>query len=202
MDLFRLSKANREKLKRIEKLSAMGKMPAKYAKRKLKGKIGYGIFLKPNASPIKKGEIIGPYEGEVRLEPQNSEGNGDYAFDLIDDLRLTKEEQKKFDPKNRFSPKRLYALKVDALKKGSFVRFVNHSDKPNVEAQLVFDEKKYKIVYLAKKTIFPKEQLLVSYEDGEEGCYWDVLGIEPYPMTAKTFQLDEKLRLVEKPSKP
>jgi len=53
------------------------------------------------------------------------------------------------------------------------------------------------VIYFAKKKIWPGEQLLVSYEDGEEQTYWGVMGIKPYPLTPKTFQLSESLRLIK-----
>ena len=197
LDLYSLTKKNLNDIRLVEEEKREWNMPSHFVRKKLKGNIGYGIFLHVDADPLVKGQIIGPYEGDVTLEPQNNEeGNGDYAFDLVNDLRLTKEEQARYDPKRRYHHNRLYSLKLDALKKGNFTRFINHSDEPNVEAHLVFIRPRYQIIYMAKKKIHPGEQLLVSYEDGEEGCYWGVLGIEPVPMTPRTFRLDSALRLV------
>lgn len=170
-------------------------LPKYLVRKKLKGKLGYGIFLHPAAKPILKGQVIAPYAGEVSVVPQNQMDGADYAFDPVTDLLLTKEEQKRFDPKNRYHPKRLYALKLDAAKKGNFTRFINHSAAPNVVAYLVSTRSNpYEIVYFAKKTIQPGEQLLVCYED-EEKSYWGALGIKPFPMTPRTFRLDPSLKV-------
>jgi SET domain-containing protein len=171
-------------------------LPSYLVRKKLKGNIGYGIFLRPDAKPILKGEIIAPYAGEVSLTPQNESDDDAYAFDALDNMHLTKEEQKLFDKKNRYHPRRLYALKIDGFKKGNFTRFVNHSEKPNVVADALTIPKNHfnlspmpiEIVYIAKKTIRPGEQLLVCYED-EEKSYWSALNIKPFPMTPQTFKI-------------
>jgi hypothetical protein len=66
--------------------------------KKLQGKLGHGIFLHPEASPILKGSPIAPYSGEVILCPQNIGNDSDYTFSLISDLHLSRQEQKKWDP--------------------------------------------------------------------------------------------------------
>jgi hypothetical protein len=178
-------------------------LPSHLVLKKLKGKLGHGIFLHPKAKPILKGEAIAPYSGEVYLAPQNGEGGSDYAFALLSDLRLTKEEQRKADPKNSYHPRRLYSLDLDADKKGNFTRFINHSSQPNVEAHLLripanslgLEPSPFEMIYIAKKTIRPGEQLLVCYE-GEDKSYWGALKIKPFPMTAKTFRLNSTLQIV------
>lgn len=169
-------------------------LPSYLVRKKLKGKLGYGIFLRPDAKPILKGDIIAPYAGEVSLTPQNESDDDAYAFDALDNMHLTKDEQKIFDKKNRYHPRRLYALKIDGFKKGNFTRFVNHSEKPNVVADaLTIPKNRFnlspmpiEIVYIAKKTIRPGEQLLVCYED-EEKSYWSALNIKPFPLTPQTY---------------
>lgn len=172
--------------------------------KKLSDKLGYGIFLHPDAEPILKGQVIGCYSGEVSLVPQNLDCDGSYAFTPIENIHLTKNEQALYDKKRRFHPRRLYSLMVDAIKKGNFIRFINHSDKPNIIADLLaipknpygLDPTPIEVVYIAKKTIRPGEQLLVSYEDGEQ-CYWKPLNITPFPMTAKTFRLNASLEIIQ-----
>lgn len=196
LDLHRLSKESLKEVDLVLQEIEKDTLPKKYVLRKLKGNIGQGIFLHLDAKPIEKGQIIAPYTGHVSLQAQVDAEDGDYTFDLVTDLRLKKEEQKKFDPKNCFAPRRLYDLKLDAKKIGNFTRYINHSSKPNVEAVLVyFKDSGYQIVYRAKSKINPREQLLVSYE-GDEDSYWGPLGITPFPMTAKTFQLDDSLKIV------
>jgi Proteins containing SET domain len=173
--------------------------------KKLKGKLGYGVFLHPEAKAILKGTLIAPYSGEVILCPQNGESNSDYIFALISDLLLTKEEQLKWDPTRRYHPRRLYSVDLDAHKKGNFTRFINHSETPNIEAQFVkipsnsegLSPAPFELIYVAKKTIYPGEQLLVCYE-GEDKSYWGALKIKPFPMTPKTFLLNSSCKIVNR----
>ena len=196
LDLHTLTEKNLKELDEVLKEIERDTLPKKYVLRKLKGKIGQGIFLHVDAKPILKGQVIGLYTGKVSLQAQMDAADGDYTFDIVTDLHLTKDEQERFDPRNRFAPRRLYDLKLDALKIGNFTRFINHSNKPNIEAVLVhFKDTGFQIIYMAKTKINPGEQLLVSYE-GEEDSYWGLLGIKPFPMTAKTFYLNDSLRLI------
>ena len=65
---------------------------------------------------------------------------------------------------------------IDATRWGNSARFINHSEKPNVNAELLrIPSNSYdltpsllEIVYVANKTIQPGEQLLVCYEDEEK----------------------------------
>jgi hypothetical protein len=175
--------------------------------KKLPYNLGSGIFLHPEANPILKGSVIAPYAGEVSIVPQNDpEDDGDYVFAPLSDILLTKEEQIYFDKKCKYHPRRLYSLKLDAFKQGNFTRFINHSEKPNIVAELVSISSKnpygltpspMEVVYIAKKTIHPGEQLLISYE-GEDKSYWGACNIKPFPMTPKTFQLDTSLEIKKK----
>lgn len=183
-------------------------LPSYLCIKKLKGKLGYGIFLNPKANPILKGEPVGPYSGKVILCPQNMESDSDYIFTLISDLHLTKEEQQKWDPTRRYHPRRLYSVDLDAKKKGNFTRFINHSKRPNIEAQFIripsnsagLAPAPFELIYVAKKTIHPGEQLLVCYE-GDDKSYWGALKIKPFPMTPKTFMLNGSCELVTRAQK-
>lgn len=171
--------------------------------KKLKKGLGHGLFLHPKTKPILKGELIAPYSGEVFLFPQNDEDDTDYAFALISDLHLTRQEQLVWDPNHRYHPRRLYSIDLDARKKGNFTRFINHSNQPNIEAKFVRIPRNslglapapFELLYVAKKTIRPGEQLLISYEP-EEKNYWGVTNIKPFPMTPKTFKLTPSLQVV------
>lgn len=183
-------------------------VPKRLIVRKLVGKLGFGVFLHPGAKPIQRGEAIAPYSGDVYIAQQNHGEGSDYAFALISDLKLSRDEQRRFDPKNPYHPRRLYSIDLDAAKQGNFTRFINHSEKPNVEAHLLRIPRNsegvapspFEIVYIAKKMIHPGEQLLVCYE-GEDKSYWGALKIKPYPMTPRTFQLNTSLKLISKPFK-
>lgn len=186
----------------VRDIEASG-LPKRFILKRLPGKLGRGIFLHPLAQKIVKGTVIAPYAGELSIVPQNVEDNGDYAFAPVENFYLNREEQRVWDPKRRFHPRRIYALKLDALKRGNFTRFINHSSRPNVEAmtfaiprnRLGLTPAPVEIVYLAKRDIEPGQQLLTCY-DGADGSYWGVMGIEPFAMTPKTFQLSPAFRLL------
>lgn len=179
-------------------------LPKHLVRKKLPKGLGYGIFLHPKAQPILKGEIIASYAGEACFIPQNLTDDALYAFEPLCDVVLTKEQQKRYDSKRPFHPRRLYAFQVDALKKGNFTRFINHSSKPNVVADFFRIPKNsyglapspLEIVYLAKKTIRPGEQLLVDYDGDGQDTYWSALNIKPLPITPTTFRLDQSLKLI------
>ncbi|HSX37950.1 MAG TPA: SET domain-containing protein [Chlamydiales bacterium] len=159
--------------------------------------LGYGIFLHPEAKPILKGEAIAPYSGTVFLCPKNAESDSDYTFSLISEFYLTKKEQLDWDSGRRYHPRRLYSIDLDAEKKGNFTRFINHSERPNVEARMLkipenslqLAPSPFEIIYFAKKIIHPGQQLLVCYEPDDKG-YWGTSTIKPFPMTPGTFQLN------------
>jgi len=182
-------------------------LPKHLVIKKLKGNLGRGIFLHPEAKPIQKGAAIAPYSGTVFVFPQNQDDSAEYTFSLISDLHLTRKEQLVWDPHRRYHPRRLYSIDLDAQKKGNFTRFVNHSKNPNVEAVLVripansigVMSVSFELIYIAKKVIWPGEQLLVCYE-GEDNSYWGALNIKPFPMTPKTFQLNSFLKIATKVS--
>jgi SET domain-containing protein len=161
--------------------------------------LGKGIFLSPSAAPIKKGSVIASYAGEVSVIAQNRPDDGSYAFTPVEDMLLSKDEQKQFDKGSSYSPKRLYSFKVDGLKNGNFTRYINHSEKPNVIAYTLsvpsnahgLSPSPIEVIYFARKTIHPGEQLLVSYEDGDK-CYWGGQSVKPFAMTPKTFRLSAK----------
>ncbi len=196
MDVLKIGKKNLQELAKICLEIQEKGLPDYLVCKKLPKNLGFGIFLHPKAKPIQKGQIIGPYSGKVALLPQNAPGDSSYAFAPIVDIVLSKKEQKLFDKESQYRPNRLYALDVDAEKEGNFIRFINHSTKPNVIAHLFkvpknsvgLDPSPIEVIYVAKKTICPGEQLLVCYE-GDGSSYWNNLGIRPLPMTPKTFQI-------------
>jgi hypothetical protein len=172
-------------------------LPAHLVCKKLPHHLGSGIFLHPQSQPLLRGQVVAFYAGEVMILPQNLEDNGGYAFSLVESMHLTKKEQLDLDPRVTYHPRRLYSAKLDAFKKGNFTRFINHSDKPNIEAQMLSVPKNSsglvsapcEIIYFVKKRIYPGEQLLVCYEAGGK-TYWKPSKIKPFCMTPATFQLD------------
>lgn len=199
----RASKKIVEEMPPIFKEIRKNGLPSYLLIKKLKRKLGYGVFLHPKAKPILKGAPIAPYSGKVILRPQNLEDDSDYVFTLLSDLRLTREEQRKWDSARPYHPRRFYSVDVDAHKKGNFTRFINHSETPNIEAQFVQIPSNsvgllpvpFELIYVAKKKIYPGEQLLICYE-GEDKSYWGALKIKPFPMTPKTFLLNSSCEIV------
>ncbi|MCH9631092.1 MAG: hypothetical protein S4CHLAM37_11050 [Chlamydiia bacterium] len=203
---FAIRKASKKVLKEIFEISEEIKkheLPKQFVRKTLPNNLGEGLFLRTDAAPIEKGSVIAPYTGEVTIVPQNEPDDADYAFAPLSDMYLNKEEQKQYDRANRFSPARLYAIKLDALKKGNFTRSINHSEDPNVYADTIeigknsynLPERSLEVIYFAKRKINPGEQLLVSYE-GEEDSYWEACDYEPFHMSPKTFRVNQDLELV------
>ncbi len=198
-----LSVEQLQQLSEVTQTILEDELPKHLVCKKLPGDLGKGIFLHPEAKPILKGQMIAPYAGELSFVSQSVMDDSPYAFELMDKILLTKEEQAHFDPKHSYHPKRQYCLHVDALKKGNFIRFINHSDTPNVIAHtckipansLGLSESPLEVIYFAQKIIRPGEQLLVCYE-GDDKSYWSALEIEPLPMTPKTLQLNSSLKVI------
>lgn len=199
-------RANAKLLKELKEISEWIEnkgLPPYLVCKKLPRSLGYGIFLHPKSPALKKGDLIGPYSGELALEPQFDPDDSDYAFAPIADIVLTKKEHEVLDPFKVYHPKRKYVLNLDAQKKGNFTRFINHSEKPNIVAefirvpknQLGLSPSALEVFYFVKKKIRPGEQLLVSYEEGEEKSYWGSMGIKPYPLFPNTFSLNKTLQI-------
>jgi len=198
--VYRMSRKNLKELAAVSEEIKKWGCPKYLVCKKLSNGLGRGVFLHPDAKPILKGQVIASYAGEISVVVQNEPDEGSYAFAPLEDFHLSKSEQILFDKKNSFHPRRLYALKLDALKQGNFTRFINHSEKPNIIADMLAIPKNpyglepalIEIVYMAKKTIRPGEQLLISYEAGEKS-YWKIFKLKPFPMTPKTFKLPSSL---------
>jgi hypothetical protein len=200
----KLSKGHLKELAQVAQAIVKRGLPESFVLKKLPGELGHGIFLHPKAKAILRGQIIAPYTGEVMFVPQSVVDDSAYAFELMSKVILNREEQKQLGGKLGYQPRRRYCVHVEALKKGNFTRFINHSDKPNVVAGLYqIPTNSYglicsplEVIYRAKKRINPGEQLLVCYE-GDDASYWGAMGIKPVPITATTFQLNSSLKLVK-----
>lgn len=198
-------KASKKKLRELANLTGIARegIPKHLVCKKLPGDLGYGIFLHPKAKPILKGEVVAPYSGEVSLLPQNLPDDSAYAFAPLSDILLTREEHRMLGNGLRYHPKRRYWLNIDAEKQGNFTRFINHSEKANVVAELFcippnsfgLDPAPIEVLYLAKKRIEPGQQLLVNYE-GDDKSYWSAMGIKPIAITPETFRLNTSLKII------
>ena len=135
-----LLRATEKHLKELAEVSACivkRGLPPYLVCKKLPDGLGYGIFLHPEAKPLVKGQVVAQYAGETLLLPQHVADDALYAFEPLSCICLTREEQKTYHPRGRYHPRRQYSLHVDAEKTGNFTRFINHSEKPNVVAELV-----------------------------------------------------------------
>lgn len=123
--------------------------------RKIDGAVGYGVFA---AADIEKNAFIGEYAGVVQPACENAghrlDAGGfesDYAWYYLDDVPDAPE------------------LEINGRLEGNELRFVNHSDRPNVEVEHTLFEGQWIIIFTAARHIEKDEQLLISY--GE--AYWE-----------------------------
>ncbi len=152
-----------------------------------------GVFLKPNAKPIKPGAFIGIYTGLYELVKGDLCYNTSYAYDVAQEVRLKKEQLSHVvipsGEKEVLTTKEDYSIQTNAITMGNFTRFINHSSlKPNIEAIVCkLPEGRIEILLFALKKIHPKEQLLSCYG----GMYWKALGVIPDDMEPTTYKLDK-----------
>jgi hypothetical protein len=105
-----------------------------------RSKAGLGLFARED---LKKGDFVIEYTGEKIHADEADRRGGKYLF------TLTKE------------------LVIDGKGRSNIARYINHSCRPNCEAEVDEDEKKVRIY--AKKNIRSGEEL--TYHYGKE--YWD-----------------------------
>ncbi len=101
---------------------------------------GLGLFA---TKAFTRGDFIIEYTGEHITNEEADRRCGKYLFILSDDVV------------------------VDGRDRKHTGRYINHSCKPNAEAEIDEDEKKIRI--LARKKILPGEE--ITYDYGKE--YWD-----------------------------
>jgi uncharacterized protein len=111
-----------------------------------KSSAGLGLFA---TAPLKRGDFIIEYTGELISTDEANRRGGKYLFVVSD--------EKTIDGKGRENT----------------ARYINHSCKPNAEAEL--DEDELRVRIYAKRKILPGDEILYDY--GSE--YWDE-HIKPY----------------------
>lgn len=155
-----------------------------------------GVFLKPNAKPLKPNTFIGLYTGDYELVFIDETKDNHYAYDVAPGLKL-KKEQLPFVRSNSHKPtvKEEYSVQTNAAYEGNFTRYINHSSvDTNIEA---FTKKlpdgSVEVFLFTAKTIKPGEQLLSNYG----GQYWAVLPIIPEPVSARTYRLNKAGKVVK-----
>ena len=90
----KMSKKDLSDLLMICKAVKKNGLPDYLVCKKLSKSLGSGIFLHPEAKPLKKGQIIGPYSGELVIAPENAPGDSCYVFSLMTDLHFKERRTK------------------------------------------------------------------------------------------------------------
>ncbi|MBI9082195.1 MAG: SET domain-containing protein-lysine N-methyltransferase [Desulfobacterales bacterium] len=123
--------------------------------RRIDDSVGFGVYATQN---IDKDAFIGEYAGVVQLADADAgralDAGGfesDYAWYYLDDVPDAPD------------------LEINGRLEGNELRFVNHSDSPNVEVEHTLFEGQWIILFTAARDIKKDEQLLISY--GE--AYWE-----------------------------
>lgn len=107
--------------------------------------VGWGVFA---THDIAQGDLIQEYTGEVALMTPNYDTTYAWNFLVLPGMRQ---------------------MGVDSLLKGNEMRFVNHSNHPNLECITMLGRDKHcHICYVAKAHIKAGEQLFISYGN----LYW------------------------------
>lgn len=104
--------------------------------------LGYGLF---NEEHLSAGDFIGEYLGEMRLINKSDPNLNGYCVHY---------------PTKWFS--REYTV-IDAKDYGNDLRFVNHSDVPNLEARWGYDRNLLHLYFFAKKDIPAHSELTIDY---------------------------------------
>lgn len=108
----------------------------------------YGLFAE-TSMPAQA--LIGEYTGVVHRRVRFRHTHNDYSCHYP------------------LSPWRFKAFMIDATKKGNFIRFVNHSDEPNLEPICLVKRSLLHFAFKTKRPIIAGEELTVDYGEG----YWN-----------------------------
>lgn len=109
--------------------------------------IGYGMITNQS---IKPWAYIGEYAGLLRRRNLFYRNINDYCF---------------MYPRRWLTTK---PLTIDSEKQGNVMRFINHSDSPNLESLSVFYDGTFRIIFRAIRKIAAGEELTYDYG----GIYW------------------------------
>ena len=104
-------------------------------------RVGYGVFARVDLLPR---AFIGEYTGYVRRKKFFFAHSSDYCFGLETHMRWP-------------------GYVIDAEKGGNMTRFLNHSEKPNLEPVAIFHKGLIRIILRATRRIAKGEQLTYDY---------------------------------------
>lgn len=114
--------------------------------------VGCGVFAEQD---IQRGQMIGEYTGIVKpVNFSQKKEDYDYAWGG--------------PPPTKFV--------IDSKDAGNFTRFVNHSNKPNIDMIYVFCKNQWHLIYVANQDIKKDQQLLANY--GKP--YWKGRNVNPH----------------------
>ena len=123
--------------------------------RKINDKVGYGVFA---GSELEKGAFIGEYTGVIQEAEEEAgqeldEGGfeSDYSWYYLEEI------------------KQAPTLEISGRFEGNELRYVNHSNEPNVEVEHILIDGYWVLFFKTARKIRADEQLLISY--GE--AYWE-----------------------------
>ena len=117
--------------------------------------VGFGLFA---TGPLPKGAFVGEYVGRVRQNNRHGEMNNYlYSYPQVDNIG------------------RNYV--IDA-KEGNLIRFVNHSERPNLISKYAFLDGFYHLILITLKEIHIDEQFTYNY--GKK--YW-IVRESPKPLS-------------------
>jgi len=129
----------------LEKELKKGIKPPVYLKW-INSYVGYGIFA---VEDIPQFTFVGEYTGVIKRRKRKDDLSNDYIFGYV------------------VGPSKTPFI-IDAKKKGNFVRFINHSDEPNLSSRWMIVDGLSHIVLFANRFI-PKDAQL-TYDYGP--VYW------------------------------
>ncbi|MBM3206997.1 MAG: SET domain-containing protein [Chlamydiae bacterium] len=192
-------KASKDLLKRIDKYQSDLKtygIPPFLELKEVNEYMQTGVFLKPDAKGIKKGSFIGIYTGEYEIVLETETKGNHYAYDVAPGISIQKGLLKFVRSKGKnLSTKEKYSIQTNAVNKGNFTRYINHSSvDTNIEAMTrKLPDGTIEVCLFTTKKILPGEQLLSSYG----GQYWSVLPIIPEPIYAKSYTLSSDGKIIK-----
>ena len=96
--------------------------------KRINSDIGFGIFLR-EGNQIKKGELIGVYDGVIEFE--SSKLGNNYQFTLLEKnelLKISKKIKKSDLFESKLKSDENYSLLLNAGEEGNFTRFVNNTE--------------------------------------------------------------------------
>ncbi|KAK8131841.1 SET domain-containing protein [Apiospora kogelbergensis] len=103
--------------------------------------MGLGLYLRPTVqNPIKKGQMLGEYLGELLPPDFDTTGMDTMYFFSMDQIAM-----------------------IDARLKGNYTRFANHHCRPNISVSVSMIGRRRMILFTAARDLIPGEQLFISY---------------------------------------